>query len=54
LSEKDIFFEGLDLGAATMICKNGEKKEVGKTVFEKSSEADEEIYQIRGYKPKQL
>jgi hypothetical protein len=37
-----------------MICKNGEKKEVGQTIFEKASATDAEIYQIRGYKPKQL
>jgi hypothetical protein len=49
-----VFFEGLDLGAKTLVCKNGEKQECGQTVFEKTGANDAEIYQIRGYKPKQL
>ena len=44
LSEKDVFFEGLDLGAKTLICKNGQKTEAGQTIFEKSSGDDAEIY----------
>ena len=54
LVEKDVFFENLDLGAETMICKNGAKNMEGPIAFEPSSNADVEIYRIRGYKPKYL
>jgi len=51
LSEREVYFEGLDLKAATMTCKNGVKEESAKTDFIPAGPSDAEIYQIRGYKP---
>lgn len=44
--------EDLDLADTTVVLKDGGKTELPPTVFEKCEEDDEEIYRIRGYKPK--
>lgn len=51
LSERDVFFDNLDLKNETMVCKNGVKEIQAPIKFTSCSDRDEEIYRIRGYKP---
>lgn len=52
LLEKEVYFENLDLGQGTLICKNGAKHPRKAITFQKCEPAeDSEIFRIRGYKP---
>lgn len=44
LTERDVFFENLDLGAATLVCKSGTKAPSLAITFEKCTDKDAEIY----------
>jgi nucleoside-diphosphate kinase len=51
LSDNESTFNNLEVGPTTLICKTGVKYPADPIVFEKSSDADQEVYKIRGYKP---
>ncbi len=51
LSDRDIFFENLDLDKGTLICENGKKVQKGETKFIACDmKKDGEVIQMRGYK----
>ena len=54
LTEKNVFFDNLDLKSETMVCRNGMKEIIPAMIFVPSDHQDEEEYRIRGYKPQYL
>lgn len=53
LSDKECYFENLNLNSGTLVCKNGQKNLEHSIVFEPGTTvADPEVYRIRGFKPK--
>jgi hypothetical protein len=54
LSESATKFENLEINKGTLICKNGAKCPAPPILFEVCDEGDNEIFCIRGFKPKSL
>ena len=55
LKDSNLFFENLDLAQGSLVCKSQMKIPGPMVVFDPNvSDADAEIYRIRGYKPKTL
>lgn len=54
LTEKNVFFDNLDIQNETMVCKNGLKEMVPQVIFTPSDYNDEEEFRIRGYRPQYL
>jgi UDP-sugar pyrophosphorylase len=52
LKDKEVYFNNLSLDQGTLICRNGGREIKRPWVFEKSDESDQEVFRIRGYKPK--
>lgn len=53
LSDKECYFENLDLISGTLVCKNNQKNLEHNIVFEPGTQhTDPEAYRIRGFKPK--
>jgi len=51
LKDREVFFENLSLEQGSLVCSDGGKQPGAKISFERSSQGDSEIFQIRGYKP---
>lgn len=54
LYDNDEDIKGLETGTQTTIFSENKKSVAPQIIFEKCSDADEEIYRIRGYKPKHV
>jgi len=51
LGESNLFFQHLDIQAGSLICRNGMKIPGDSITFLPTTQADPEVYRIRGYKP---
>ena len=51
LGESNLFFQNLEVGNGSLICRSGMKIPGNPITFVKATDQDNEVYQIRGYKP---